>query len=179
MYYARGRVIPILLSLTINKLGSIASSSSTAGLGSPPSSVYAEVYETLRERIIVSLEAVYAMGSNASNGFHIDTPLHDLPHPSEIGAEVIVEHVRDSVPPWSAEAPQHQSQNGDSKDEDRGYVDEKDEGQRNGKYRKISQGKENWLQGEIIPNGNIMPDFIAPNLRLAVRFPLSLVKFLL
>lgn len=139
--------------------------------------MYAEVYETLRERIILSLEAVYAMGNNASNGFHIDTPLHELPHPSEIGAEVIVEHVKDSVPTWNAEATQHQSQNGDSKEEDGGYVNEKDEGQRSGKYRKVSQGKENWLQGEIVPNGNIMPDFVAPNLRLAVSFPFSLSAF--
>lgn len=166
VYYARGREIPVFMSLTINTLTSLAPSSSTAGLGLATPPTFAEAYEVLRGKLILSLEAVFATGNNASKGFHIDTPLHELPHPSEIGAEVIIQHVKDSVPLWNGETAENQSQREDSKDGNSGYNDEKSD--RYGKYSKVSEGKEKWLQGEIVPNGNVMPDFVAPNLRLTV-----------
>lgn len=107
------------------------------------------------------------MGNNASSGYHIDTPLHALPHPSDIDAECIVEHVAASVPLWDSDlAYTAGSGNGNG-----GAIDEKGNGYGNEKGQRrvrVSRGRENWLQGEIIANGNVMPDFVAPNLRLTV-----------
>lgn len=167
IYRARGSAIPIVLSLTINSVLRHTSSSSSSALVTPSSEIYHNIYQTLKDSISISLEALYAMGNNASSGYHIDTPLHTLPHPSDIDAECIVEHVAASVPLWDSDlAYTAGSGNGDGS-----AIDEKGNGYGNEKGQRrvrVSRGRENWLQGEIIANANVMPDFVAPNLRLTV-----------
>lgn len=95
--------------------------------------------------------------------------MDQLPHPAETGAEVIVEQIAQSVPLWDSDLAYTGS--GDLKDPDEKGGDEKDAlnfaGGRSGGGTAV--GVEAWLQGEIIPRGNIMPDFVVPNVRLTVR----------
>lgn len=108
------------------------------------------------------------MGSNASAGFFIDRPMHIMPHPSEIGAEVIVEQVAPSSPLWDADLAYSATGVEDVKD----VKDEKGPAGLSvfGTAGWPGLGVESWLQGEIISNGNIMPDFVAPSLRLTVSY---------
>lgn len=154
--------------LSVTPIASSSSSSNGPGV-ILPSNVYTHVYNTLRSSLHVSLEALYPMGSNASTGYFIDRPMYIMPHPSEIGAEVIVEKVAPCSPLWDADLAYSATGVDDVKD----FKDEKGPSGFSvfGTAGWPGLGVESWLQGEIISNGNIMPDFVAPSIRLTVSYP--------
>lgn len=175
IYHARGTAVPVCLSINVTSISLVASGSSSKSLAFSPgdsesAKAYSTVYEALRSSIEISLEALYPIGHNASNRFIMGLPFDQLPHPTETGAEIIVEQVALSVPLWDTGLAYTGVGDRDRKEksEDLSHADEK-ASVHSDAVGGTSIGVEAWLQGEIIPRGNMMPDFISPNVRLTVR----------